>query len=245
MESLDQVPEGATVVLPPHGFVHLQACSASDLDVVNAARVSFAKQSAWQGMIDGEGVLLENDRRVLEYLLSNRHGTPFEHTYFKFHVRAPIFVFREWHRHRIGVSINEESARYSPLTGDFWYPEGDAVRGQAGKPGRYTFDVLPEDQHASIRNEMRFVYDQCYAAYESLMAAGVAKEIARAVLPVGIYSQMVWSANARSLMSFFALRSAPTAMREIRVYSLAMEEIFAKHMPVTYQAFLDNDRTAP
>jgi thymidylate synthase (FAD) len=162
------------------------------------------------------------------------------------HIRAPIFVFREWHRHRIGVSINEESARYTPLADDFYVPDRDAVREQHGRPGAYTFERVEDDGKAGdVQRVVESQYRQAYAAYEWMMNEGIAKEIARAVLPVGIYSQMIWSCNARSLMNFLSLRNAPTALREIRVYAEAMESVFATIMPVTHDAFVSGGRLAP
>lgn len=246
MRSLDDIPFGAKVVLPPYGFVHLQSASASDLDVVNAARVSYAKQSDWEFTEDNTRAHLSRaDEGLLRYLLKNRHGTPFEHTFFKFHVRAPIFVFREWHRHRI-ASINEESARYSRLSGDFYIPEGDGWRRQVGRPGRYRFEPINDPGATEgFSAQMQAVYSLAFDTYERLMSAGLAKEIARAVLPVGIYSQMIWSVNARALMNFLSLRNAPDAQYEIRKYAEAIEEYFAYWMPVTYDEFVRNDRVAP
>jgi thymidylate synthase (FAD) len=261
------IPPNARIVLPPHGFVALQADMASDLAVVNAARVSFAKTSDWdyfdtfaddQPSVTPEeasflyanegqvGTRLHTaDEAVLRWLVAKRHGTPFEHTWFKFHVRAPIFVFREWHRHRIGVSINEESARYSPLAGDFYVPEGEAWRKQVGKPGRYTYEPLSEEERYQWSAQLEGAYKGCYELYEDMMEAGVAKEIARLILPVGIYSQMIWSCNARSLMNFLSLRNDPQAQREIRLYAEAMEAEFARLMPVTHDEFVKNGRRAP
>jgi thymidylate synthase (FAD) len=240
------IPPNAKIVLPPHGFVALQESSASDLDVVNAARVSFAKQSVWGVSEVGGECLGETDEKVLRYLLKGKHGTPFEHNFFKFHVRAPIFIFREWHRHRIGISINEESARYSPLKGDFWYPDYDGGwRHQVGRPGAYTYEPMEMFEAESHEHAMAAVYDLAYATYQNMMDNGVAKEIARAVLPVGIYSQMIWSCNARSLMNFLALRNSPFALRELRMYAEAMEKIFSTIMPITHNAFVENNRIAP
>lgn len=264
------VPPNAKMVFPPHGFVHLQAHCASDLDVVNAARVSFAKKSEWEYYNKGTGKIVvdidsfsrslpdpenlpnylgrrlkEDDEKVLRFLLKNKHGTPFEHNFFKFHIRAPIFVFREWHRHRIGISINEESARYSPLQPDFYLPEVDAVRSQTGKPGRYTFEPVDTSTANQARDRLENIYKDSYQTYLELLEAGVAKEIARASLPVGIYSQMIYSMNARSLMKFIELRATPTAQYEIRRYAETIEEYFKEIMPVTHDAFHQNERVAP
>lgn len=246
VQQLD-IPPNAKIVLPPHGFVALQRHTASDLDVVNAARVSFAKESGWESGEDGTHILGDTDEKVLRFLLAGKHGTPFEHNFFKFHIRAPIFIFREWHRHRIGVSINEESARYSPLSGDFWYPAIDGGwRTQIGKPGAYSYEPLPYGITVmGYEDKMKAVYDFAYETYQFYLAEGVAKEIARAVLPVGIYSQMIWSCNARSLMNFLALRNHNAALRELRLYAEAMEKIFAEIMPITHDAFVENGRVAP
>jgi thymidylate synthase (FAD) len=245
------VPPGASVVLPPYGFVRLQKHCASDLDVVDAARVSFAQESQWEEgdekVIGGpELQLKKDDEGVLRYLMRSGHGTPFEHNFFKFHVRAPIFVFREWHRHRIGVSINEESARYSKLQPHFYIPERDDVRSQQGKPGAYTFEREPDDDKAEQFRKILHEYStRNYGMYEAALSSGMAKEIARLFLPVNIYSQMIWCCNARSLMAFLHLRNHDAAQREIRKYASAMEDMFAKVMPVTHDAFLKNERRAP
>lgn len=268
------IPPGAQVVLPPYGFVHLQAVTAGDLDVVNAARVSFASASDYlyattdnkifedqeealthQEELDGDGpgsmyrdiqsVLKDDDGGVLRFLMANHHGTPFEHNFFKWHVRAPIFVFREWHRHRIGWSYNEESARYSKLQPHFYEPQDSAWRKQVGKPGKYTYEPLDVGDAVDSARELNNAYQVAYSTYSGLMERGVAKEIARACLPVGIFSQMIACCNARSLMNFLNLRAAPSAMREIRMYAEAMETVFADLMPVTHGAFVDNGRIAP
>lgn len=234
-------PPNATSVHAPHGFVALKDSCASDLDVVNAARVSFNKESYW-----GDGSrLTDADTGVLNYMLKNKHGSPFEHTFFKFHVRAPIFVFREWHRHRIGISINEESARYVPLEPDFYLPDDDHCRKQVGKPGHYTYEPMSHGESERLREDLAYSYRIAYDVYSNLTRRGAAKEVARAALPVGIYSQMLWSCNARSLMAFLSLRNAPDAQREIHDYAEAMEAKFAVVMPATHAAFIANGRVAP
>ena len=171
-------------------------------------------------------------------------NTPFEHNAFRFHVRAPLFVAREWFRHRVG-SFNEFSMRYAKATEDFYVPEAEDVRTQVGKPGSYSFDPVDEELAETAREELRAVYDTAYAAYERLVEQGVARELARAVLPVGAYTEFYWTVNARSLMNFVSLRASETAQREIRRYADACERFLAEEMPVTYQAFVDAGRTAP
>lgn len=240
-------PPDATIVHPPHGFVRLVEFAGSDLSVVNAARVSYDKESTLERNVFDRDILQLNqaDVGLLGYLMKNRHGTPFEHNYFQFHVRAPIFVFREWHRHRIGISINEESGRYVELQPDFYLPDDDHCRKQVGKPGHYTYEPVPPVHAKAIRDMLDTSYQRSYSIYKQLMDEGVAKEVARAALPVSTYSQMLWTCNARSLMAFLSLRNAPTAQREIKDYAQAMEDIFLTQMPVTAKAFIEFDRVAP
>jgi thymidylate synthase (FAD) len=218
-----------------HGFVRLDAVMADDLSVVNAARVSFARH---------KDAMDASDEGLIRFLLRERHGTPFEHNSFRFHIRCPIFVAREWFRHRIG-SFNEFSMRYAKATDDFYVPAPEDVRSQVGKPGAYTFETVEPELAASTRETFESIYQVAYAAYEELVQAGVAREIARCVLPVGAYTEFFWTVNARALMNFVSLRGADTAQREIRRYAEAVESFLAEKMPVTYEAFVANDRTAP
>ena len=208
---------------------------ASDLSVANAARVSFARRKE---------ALDEADEGLIRFLMRDKHGTPFEHNAFRFHVRCPIFVAREWFRHRIG-SFNEFSMRYARATDEFYVPEADDVRSQVGKPGAYTFEPVDPELAELTRDELRAVYEHAYATYERLVEAGVAREVARCVIPVGAYTEFYWTVNARALMNFVSLRAAETAQREIQRYAEAVESFLAERMPVTHAAFVENDRTAP
>lgn len=228
------IPENTIKVLD-HGFVRLDASMADDLSVVNAARVSFARR---------KDEMDDSDAGLIRFLMRERHGTPFEHNSFRFHVRAPIFVAREWMRHRTN-SFNEFSLRYAKATEDFYVPEPEDVRTQVGKPGAYTFEPVDEELAEKTRDELRSIYQQAYDTYARLVEAGVARELARSVLPVGAYTQFYWTVNARSLMNFVSLRAAETAQREIRRYAEAVEVFFAGQMPVTHAAFVANDRVAP
>ncbi|MDQ3857697.1 MAG: FAD-dependent thymidylate synthase [Actinomycetota bacterium] len=224
-----------TIPVLDHGFVRLDDAMANDLSVVNAARVSFARRKE---------AMDESDAGLVRFLLRERHGTPFEHNAFRFHVRAPIFVAREWMRHRVG-SFNEFSLRYAKATDDFYVPEADDVRSQVGKPGAYSFEPVDPELAERTRDELRGVYDAAYEAYARLVDLGVARELARCVLPVGAYTEFYWTVNARSLMNFVSLRGAETAQREIRRYAAACERFLAERMPVTYAAFVAADRIAP
>src|SRR5215210_9602615 len=224
-----------TIHVLDHGFVRLDDVMASDLSVVNGARVSFARRKEEMD---------ESDLGLIKFLMRERHASPFEHSVFRFHIRCPIFVAREWMRHRWS-SFNEFSLRYAKATDDFYVPAADDVRSQVGKPGAYTFEPVDDELAARTLEELRKVYDLAYDTYNSLVDAGVARELARSVLPVGAYTEFYWTVNARSLMNFISLRAAETAQREIRRYALAVEAFLAREMPVTYAAFMANDRSAP
>jgi thymidylate synthase (FAD) len=147
-------------------------------------------------------------------------------------------------RHRVS-SFNEFSLRYARATEDFYVPEADDVRTQVGKPGAYSFEPVDDQLAEETRAELQKVYETAYATYERLVERGVARELARSVLPVGAYTEFYWTVNARSLMNFISLRAAEAAQREIRRYADACERFFAERMPVTHAAFVANDRTAP
>ncbi|MGH3105285.1 MAG: FAD-dependent thymidylate synthase [Gaiellaceae bacterium] len=230
----DVIAENTIQVLD-HGFVRLDDAMATDLSVVNGARVSFARR---------KDAMDEADEGLIRFLMRDRHGTPFEHNAFRFHIRAPIFVAREWFRHRVG-SFNEFSMRYARATDDFYVPAPEDVRSQVGKPGSYSFEPVDADLAESTREELKAVYESAYAVYERLVEQGVARELARAVLPVGAYTEFFWTVNARALMNFISLRAAETAQREIRRYADACERFFAERMPVTHAAFVANGRVAP
>jgi thymidylate synthase (FAD) len=230
----DETQTGTIEVLD-HGFVRLDGAMAGDLSVVNGARVSFARRKTEMD---------ESDEALIRFLMRDRHGSPFEHNAFRFHVRCPIFVAREWFRHRVG-SFNEFSLRYARATEDFYVPEAEDVRTQVGKPGAYSFEPVEPELAERARDELEAVYEQAYAAYERLVEAGVARELARSVLPVGAYTQFFWTVNARSLMNFVSLRNSEFAQLEIRRYAEIVERFFAELMPVTHAAFEANGRVAP
>ena len=231
----DLVLTDDTIYVLDHGFVRLDDVMASDLSVVNGARVSFARRK--EEMDD-------SDAGLIRFLMRDRHGTPFEHNAFRFHIRCPIFVAREWMRHRVG-SFNEFSLRYAKATDDFYVPEAEDVRSQVGKPGAYTFEPVEPELAEHTREALREVYEHAYSTYERLVEAGVAREVARSVLPVGAYTEFYWTVNARSLMNFVSLRAADAAQREIRRYAEAVERFLELHMPITYAAFVASGRVAP
>ena len=219
------------------GFVRLDAAMADDASVVNAARVSFAKQRELE-------VLSEVDKGLINFLMRERHGTPFEHNAFRFHVKCPIFVAREWFRHRIG-SFNEFSARYSEVPNEFFVPADSEVRTQVGKPGSYSFEPVDESVARSAVEVIQSVNEKAYEAYTHLVERGVARELARVVLPVSMYTQFYWTVNARSLMNFLGLRTHETAQYDIRQYANAVLHLAEAEMPVTFAAWDRHGRVTP
>jgi thymidylate synthase (FAD) len=171
-------------------------------------------------------------------------GLRFEHNSFRFHVRAPLFVAREWFRHRVG-SFNEFSMRYAKATDEFYVPDPEDVRSQVGKPGAYSFEPVTPELAEQTREELTAVYEAAWNAYTRLVEQGVARELARLVMPVGAYTEFYWTVNARALMNFLSLRNAESAQREIRRYAEACERFLAELMPVTYEAFVASGRVAP
>lgn len=216
------------------GFLALDGVFASDLAVANGARVSFNLASQ---------ELTEREEGLIRFLMRDRHGSPFEHGYFRFIVKAPIFVVREHHRHRAGHSYNEWSGRYSKMKAEFYIPQN--VRTQVGKPGAYTFEPVDDVTRDAARAEIEQQAVSAFQSYERMLAMGVAKEVARSVLPLNMFTTYYWSCNPRSLMHFCSLRNSEFAQHEIREYARAAEEFLRREMPVTHAAFLENGRTAP
>lgn len=224
-------------VHPPHGFVRLDGMMEGDgdLSVVNAARVSFANRAETLG---------DSEVGLINYLMKNKHGTPFEHNAFRFNIRCPLFVAREWFRHRWS-SFNEESLRYSRARLEGYVPDPEDFRTQVGKPGAYHFTSVEQFIAEDAKWAIQDIYDMAFSTYEHLVARGIAREQARMVLPVGIYTEFFWTVNARGLMNFLSLRNDVHAQKEIRDYAVAIEALWAMHMPETHRAFENAGRIAP
>ena len=234
--------------------VELVRSSASDADVLFAARVSTLGEKTLESASadpDQAGGPTARDRGLINYLMRDRHGSPFEHNSMTFYVQAPIFVFREFMRHRI-ASYNEESGRYRELRPVFYVPAEERNLIQVGKPGAYEFHPGSDKQHALVDETVREASEHAYAAYRKMLAEGVAREVARMVLPLNIYSSMYVTMNARSLMNFLSLRrhvdgaAFPSfPQREIEMCAEKMEAIWAGLMPLTQAAFVRHGRVAP
>ncbi|MFD7453753.1 FAD-dependent thymidylate synthase [Kitasatospora sp. NPDC059827] len=228
--------------------VELVRSAAADSDVIWSARVSTAGEQSLDALQQDP----EKSKGLINFLMRDRHGTPFEHNSMTFFISAPIFVFREFHRHRSGWSYNEESGRYRELEPVFYVPGTDRKLVQQGRPGKYEFHEGTPEQHETTTGAMEAAYRESYARYQEMLAAGVAREVARAVLPVGLFSSMYATCNARSLMHFLSLRTrrensaVPSfPQREIEMVAERMEEQWAQLMPLTHAAFEKHGRVAP
>lgn len=238
---------GEEIIFRDDMSVELVKASASDADVIWAARVSTAGDKS----LEDVGADPAKSEGLINYLARERHGSPFEHTSMTFFISAPIFVFREFMRHRI-ASYNEESGRYRELKPVFYIPSKERKLVQIGKAGAYTFvDGTPEQFDLTVA-AIKETCNLAYANYQKMLDAGVAREVARAVLPVTLYSSMYVTMNARALMNFLSLRTAREGshfpsypQREIEMVAEKMEAHFAKLMPITYGAFQKSGRIAP
>lgn len=228
--------------------VELVRSAAADSDVIWAARVSTAGEQSLEALQQDP----EKSKGLINFLMRDRHGTPFEHNSMTFFISAPIFVFREFHRHRSGWSYNEESGRYRELEPVFYVPAEERKLVQQGRPGRYEFVEGTPEQHRTVTESMEAAYREAYDRYQEMLAAGVAREVARAVLPVGLFSSMYATCNSRSLMHFLSLRTkrensaVPSfPQREIEMVAERMEAQWAQLMPLTHAAFEKHGRVAP
>jgi len=232
--------------------VELVRSSAHDSDVLFAARVSTMGELTLDGaQASADGAQATKGAGLINYLMRDRHGSPFEHNSMTFYVQAPIFVFREFMRHRM-ASYNEESGRYRELNPVFYVPSAQRNLQQVGKPGAYDFLPGTPEQSELVRAETERISREAYASYKRMLDAGVAREVARIVLPLNIYSSMYVTVNARSLMNFLSLRTKREGthfpsfpQREIEMCAEKMEDIWAELMPLTYAAFGTNGRVAP
>jgi thymidylate synthase (FAD) len=211
------------------GFVRLIDVMGDDAAIVQAARVSY-----------GAGTKkINEDVGLIRYLLRHLHTTPFEMVEFKFHVKLPIFVARQWIRHRT-ANVNEYSGRYSEMKDEFYVPAIDQVRAQSAtnKQGRAeeAFDPAVADR---IRTGMFETQSRLYGEYQDLLNADLAREIARINLPVSNYTEWYWKVDLHNLFHFLKLRIDPHAQYEIRVYGEAMAQLVKAAVPVAYEAFED------
>lgn len=236
----------AEIVFRDDMSVELVSSMAHDYRVADAARISTA---TWHGMTGHHD--REKDAGLIGYLMKNRHATPFEHNVFTFRVECPIFVAREFMRHRL-ASYNEESARYKQLKGVFWVPAPARGLVQEGKPGHYIMKPGTKFQYDFAVDSLQQTAGFCYARYTEMLDAGICREVARAALPVAVYTSFYVTVNARSLMNFLSLRIddpdntfTTKPQYEIEQAALAMQDHFSRAMPLTFTAWENNGRIAP
>lgn len=223
MNDLSHIPPDAVRVLDK-GFIRLVDFMGGDQGVVDAARVSYG----------GKSKGAEADKKLIDYLLRHSHMTPFEHALFKVHVSAPIFVARQWFRHRF-AAYNEMSFRYTEAKDYYYFPETWRAQDKKNKQGSVSAAALDQ---AAMHKLFKDQVDSMVAAYKKMLEAGVAREMARMILPVNLYTEFYWTVNARSLMNFVSLRADGHAQLEIQKYGEAMAKVFQEKMPWTWESFL-------
>lgn len=211
-----------------HGHVRLVDHMGDDLSVVRAARVSYAAEPRGDG----------SDEKLIHYLMKNCHTSPFESVVFTFEIKAPIFVFRQWHRHRTW-SFNEVSARYTELPNEFYVPDADQIGMQSSSSKQARVAGEREDA-VIVRSRLKRQCIEAFATYDKLLSLSVPRELARIVLPVATYSAMFATVNLHNLFHFLKLRQHPDAQYEIRVYAEAMLEFIEPFVPTCVAAFKEH-----
>ena len=225
---MNNLPPDAESILDS-GFIRLIDSVGTDQTVVKSARVSYGNETK------GE----EADKKLLKYLLDNKHETPFEHLVFTFHIKCPIFVARQWFRHRIG-SFNEISGRYVKLDTEFWIPTEWRSNNQDNKQSSSDAGFTPV-QAEKLYRKYHSALDLSAMIYEELLESGVAREQARGVLPLATYTEFYWTVNARSLFNFLRLRMDTAAQHEIQVYAKAILDLVKPIAPWTFEGFTDTN----
>lgn len=212
-----------------HGFVRLVDYMGDDSSIVQAARVSYGKGTK----------TVREDRFLIRYLMRHRHTTPFEMVEFKFHVKLPIFVARQWIRHRT-ANVNEYSGRYSEMKDEFYLPEPEQLRPQSktNRQGR-SEEIIETETADKIRSEMKETQEMLFDKYTGLLDTGLARELARINLPLSNYTEWYWKIDLHNLFHFLKLRIDPHAQYEIRVFAEKMGEIVKQIVPVAWEAFED------
>lgn len=220
---------GDALPVHEHGYVKLLEIMGCDETIVDAARISYDRRGRTA------------DRALIRYLLRHRHTSPFEMAEMKFELKMPIFVARQWVRHRT-ANMNEVSARYTELPDEMFVPEVFAIQATNNKQGRG--DDIDERQQNELHVTVDCANRDSYVEYQKLLKQGVSRELARGVLPLNIYTKFVWKIDLHNLMHFLKLRLDPHAQQEIRDYAEILENLVALHFPLTYEAFVDYVRDA-
>ncbi len=211
-----------------HGFIKIVDCMGNDDSIVNAARVSYG---------DGTKHVSQNVS-LIRYLMRHKHTSPFEMCEIKLHIKMPIFIARQWFRHRT-ANVNEYSGRYSKMVNEFYFPkvQNFGLQSLINKQGQE--NVLDGNQAFDFVEKMKLTCQQSFNLYNDMIEKGVAREIARIILPINIYTEFYWKCDLHNLLNLIRLRSHKTAQFEIQEYSKALEMILEQWVPITYQAFKD------
>ncbi|MGI6369583.1 MAG: FAD-dependent thymidylate synthase [Ignavibacteria bacterium] len=212
-----------------NGFVRLVDMMGDDSAIVQAARTSYGKGTK----------TFSEDRKLIRYLMRNRHTSPFEMVEFKFHIKLPIFVARQWIRHRT-ANVNEYSGRYSEMKNEFYLPEVESVRKQSltNKQGRDDEELSPNEANEFIA-ELEKSNSLQFESYQNFIDKGIARELARINLPLSIYTEWYWKIDLHNLFHFLKLRLDSHAQLEIRLYAEVIAEILKEKVPLAYEAFED------
>ena len=223
--------------------VDLIQSAGSDEMICKAARVS---------TLGAASIDSNESSGLINFLMAGRHGTPFEHSMMTFRISAPIVVWREFMRHRIGFSYNEQSGRYMELDGVFYIPSLDRNLVQVGKPGAYKFTPGDKEQYLTMTSNLMHSYTAAWQAYQNMLETGIAKEVARLCLPVAIYSTAYVTCNPRSIMAFLSLRTKVEGSTflsypqwEINEVANMIETHFMQLFPLTHAAYNKNGRVGP
>lgn len=224
---MSDIPQDAIQCLDK-GFIRLVDSMGGDDAIVQAARVSYGKGTR----------KVSEDKGLIRYLMRHRHTTPFEMVEFKFHAKMPIFVARQWVRHRT-ANINEYSLRYSEARDEFYIPEPEHILYQSklNKQGRA--GEVPQDLKKKVIGYFKEMSEKSYAIYAALSEAGISRELARAILPVNLYTEWYWKNDLHNILHFLSLRLDKHAQYEIRIYAEAMAKIIVEIVPIVYEAFED------
>jgi thymidylate synthase (FAD) len=212
-----------------HGFVRLVDYMGNDGSIVQAARVSYGRGTK----------TVKEDRTLIRYLMRHQHTTPFEMVEFKFHVKLPIFVARQWIRHRT-ANVNEYSGRYSIMPDEFYLPENDVIKPQSltNRQGR-SDDEVPAEIRKRVIDILNYGQKHSFDGYNEMLENNISRELARINLPLSLYTQWYWKIDLHNLFHFLKLRIDKHAQYEIRVFALAMAEIVKKVVPLAWEAFED------
>lgn len=224
---MSQIPENAIKCLDK-GFVRLVDSMGGDDAIVQAARVSY-----------GQGTSkVSQDRGLIRYLMRHRHTTPFEMVEFKFHCKMPIFVARQWVRHRT-ANINEYSLRYSEARDEFYFPDPEHIQFQSALNKQGRSGEVPLELKQKVLDYFKEISERSFTMYQELNEEGIARELARSLLPVNIYTEWYWKNDLHNLLHFIGLRSDSHAQYEIRVYSDAMAVSVKAVAPFAWEAYQD------